>query len=305
MNVDRDIRLAEFFVGGQARGALLTLNPVANVVLHAMNLYGLLGTNAQSYELRSDPASIAAVDPEIRRQLAGQERYFGDGTLEIFSPTMERLVSDRIYRASPSPGLLRDLAPAPFGDVLARAWVGHYEHYWEAQFEGLVSRFGAMVTRFDWHSALDQMEHLTAYAWSGEMLVMCVEATAESAFTCGDRVCIGTLREGSDAGFVHEGLHLLLRGHWAESNRIRQLARDRLPPHPFWRTDWQTRYEQALVVGLDCHIRAIPQARVRQYFEGCGVGDLYGATWPLVSEHVQAPRKDIEGLMYDLIASSL
>ena len=138
MLVDRDIGLAEHLVGETERGVLVTLTPIANVAIHAMNLYGLLGSNAQTYELRNDPEATAAVDPNIRQQLYGQDRYFGAGTLEIYSPTIEQIVSNQHYRSSPEPRLLRELAPAPFGDALARVWSDHYEHYWEARFGDLV-----------------------------------------------------------------------------------------------------------------------------------------------------------------------
>ena len=163
-----------------------------------------------------------------------------------------------------------------------------------------------MIEDINWPKTIDQMAGLSQSSFHGEMLLFFVEATAESALTFGKRTCIGTLQAGSDGGFVHEGLHLLLDEKWAESPRINTLIKSRGFTDPVWK-NWQNKYEQALVVSLDCHIQGFADNldRVRKYFRGCEIEDLYSTVWPLVSRYAQEREGTIEELMYRVIAESL
>ena len=72
-----------------------------------------------------------------------------------------------------------------------------------------------------------------------------------------------------------------------------------------WRS-WESKYEQALVVGLDCHIRGIEEDHeaVYRYYVGCGVGDLYEIAWPAISEYVAKRNRNLESLMVALIEAA-
>jgi hypothetical protein len=46
------------------------------------------------------------------------------------------------------------------------------------------------------------------------------------------------------------------------------------------------------------------EASVRDYLEGCGVGDLFEIVWPLVTAHVQKGGGDVEELMWRLLTQA-
>ena len=58
-----------------------------------MNVYDLLGSHGQEYGLRADQEARKAIDPSIYQSVAGQDRYLSWGTMDIYCPTMEAVVS--------------------------------------------------------------------------------------------------------------------------------------------------------------------------------------------------------------------
>ena len=284
----------------------ICLSPLVNLFIHTLNLYDLLGGHGKQYTLRKNVQARKAIISDLHSQVTGKDRYFTRGDLNIYKSSMQKIVEDNLYLEKVAPQLLDRISLEAFPSALANSWKRFYEDYWTGEFDRLLTIYQKMIEDIDWPQTIDQMAGLSQSSFHGEMLLFLVEATAESALTFEKNTCIGTLQAGSDGGFVHEGLHLLLDETWAENPRINALIKNKGFTDPFWK-NWQNKYEQALVVSLDCHIRdfADDLNRVRKYFRGCRIEDLYPTVWPLVSRYVQERKGTIEELMYRVIAESL
>lgn len=309
--VDSVMKIASIRICRPNGEVLISLNPMVNLIMHTLNLYDLLGIMGRTYKLRIDPIALQSIDPWIFFKVARKEQYFSPdpmARLAFYAPTMKRLLSERAYERYPEENLLASLVPAPMDLAMQHMWNRFYRSYWNESFARLLDNFVAMNRSMDWQRILDRMEQLTGIIWSGIMLVFPTEATAESAMAFGKEICIGTLRENDDAGFCHEGLHLLLGERWAQSPRIQQFMSGRNFQDTFWKKDWAGKYEQALVVGLDFHITG-SKKRVGQpadesacrYYESCMVSGLYVIAWPMISEYVRKGEGDLEDLMWRLI----
>jgi len=291
---------AEVVVGVPDGELVISLDPMANLVMHTLNMYGLLGGHGGGYSLSCDECALKAVDREIFDRIAGKERYFGGGPLNLYSPTIETLVKKCLYTAHPDDESLLGLFPAPLNNALKDMWDSFYREYWSSKIDRLHDEFAEMDRQMNWAEMLHRMEQVTQIKWRGSMLVLAVEATGWSALTWGDSVCIGTVDRNGDAGFVHEGLHLLLRERWAEDSAIQRFMAGRAFKDRYWRS-WKAKYEQALVVALDARLRNWPDQHVQRYFEGCEVGDLYDLVWPKVCAYVDRPVIPVPELMLEII----
>ena len=58
-------------------GLVISLDPMANLVMHTLNMYGLLGRHGGGYLLVEDERAKKAVNDAIYKRIAGKERYFG------------------------------------------------------------------------------------------------------------------------------------------------------------------------------------------------------------------------------------
>ena len=276
------------------------LSIVVNLVLHTYNLYDLLGEHGKTYPLRTDRDALQFVDKEIHRKVSGQDCYFGSGSLDLFRSTMIRLMEDESRMETPE-GQLDELSPDPMNRALNLMWEGFYRSYWQNREPQLSDDFATMCAGTHWSDLMDQMEQLTGETWSKDMLILPVEATAESALTW-DRVCIGTLDPAGDAGFVHEGLHLLLGGSWRQSPKIRALWQGRSFEDAYW-LSWESMYEQAIVTAFSSILRGESDDRARLAFQGCRVEVLFDVAWPLSQAHAREGSHSLEDLMLELIVS--
>jgi len=283
-------------------GLVISLDPMANLVMHTLNMYGLLGRHGGGYLLVEDERAKKAVNDAIYKRIAGKERYFGGGSLNLYSPTLEALVMNHQYTQYPSETSLIQLAPAPLNEALQETWESFYRSYWDTNIDRLLDEFRNMDRQMDWAEMLHRMEQVAQSQWHDTMLILAVEATGWSALTWGGNVCIGTLDRNGDAGFVHEGLHLLLRERWAEDPTIQGFMADREFKDRFWKS-WKAKYEQALVVALDAKLRSWPEKHIQRYFEGCQVGELYDVVWPKVHQYVDKPVIPLPELMLGIIQS--
>ena len=306
MEVNLDTKTAHVQIPAGEGQLTICLSPLVNLFIHTLNLYDLLGGHGKQYALRKNVQARKAIVSDLYSQIIGKDRYFTHGDLDIYKASMQKIVKENLYLEKVTPHLLDQISPEAFPSALANSWKRFYEDYWTGEFDQLLKIFQKMIEDIDWAKTIDQMAGLSQSSFQGEMLLFLVESTAESALTFGKRTCIGTLQAGSDGGFVHEGLHLLLDEKWADSPRINALIESKGFKDPFWK-NWQNKYEQALVVSLDCHIQnfANDLDRVRKYFRGCRIEDLYPTVWPLVSRYVQEREGTIEELMYRVIAESL
>lgn len=297
---DKEAARAEVVVRVPDGELVISLDPMANLVMHTLNMYGLLGQHGGGYSLSRDKRAQEAVNREIFDRVAGKERYFGDGPLNLYSPTIETLVQKRLYTEHPDNESLLGLFPVPLDDALRGMWGSFYREYWSSNIDRLYDEFEEMDQQMNWAEMLHRMEKVTQTKWRGSMLVLAVEATGWSALTWGDSVCIGTVDRNGDAGFVHEGLHLLLRERWAEDPAIQRFMAGKKFSDSCWRS-WKAKYEQALVVALDARLRNWPHEHVRRYFEGCQVGDLYDLVWPKVCAYVDRTVIPVPELMLEII----
>jgi hypothetical protein len=311
LTVDRTAKRAQAVVDLPGGMLVISLDPLVNLVIHTLNMYDLLGLHGQRYHLKTDEKAREAIDSGIFAAISGKERHFGGGQLRIYSPTMDAIISGKFCEHYPDEGLLSQLSPEPFDAALTRMWREFYRAYWDEKFDDLLVEFQQMNANMRWDETLATMEELTGCSWTGTMVVFAVEATAESALKWGDGACIGTLSSRGDAGFVHEGLHLLLQERWAESPRIQEFMAGRSFADEFWGEHWQRKYEQALVVGLEIHLRKLadrhqrPAAEVAKlYFDGNMVGDLYDVAWPAIAKYVQEDGASIEELMLAIIVKA-
>jgi hypothetical protein len=295
--VDRANRRAEVVVAVPGGKVVVSLDPLSSLVAHTLTLYGMnRQSGASYYTVRSD------VDPVLREKLAG--------SLRPYMPAMEAIAARGAYRSLPDTPALRELAPGPFGEALALTWERFYQAYWARRFEAMLPEFEAMSENVDWAGALAKMQELTGREWKGDMYVFATEGTGKSALTAGANICVGPLDRDGDAGFVHEGLHLLLREEWAQAPRIQAFMAGRTFSDPFWKR-WPAKYEQALVASLDILIRGLhvkygPRGEdkvVRNYLEGVRAGDLIGIVWPLVKKHAAEPGS-LEDLMLAILTQA-
>jgi hypothetical protein len=312
LEVDPRVRRAELTVILPQGLLTVSLDPWSSLIAHTLTLYGI---NPQSgtthYPVLRDEAAQAAVDPELRKRLAGQDLYFrSSGTIRVYRPTMEAMVARCLYRTRPDEHAIREVAIAPFDEALASTWERFYRHYWDAHFDSMLSRLRVMAEKVAWAPSLEKMQQLTGRSWQGEMYVFTVEGTGKSAITAGTNICMGELGEESDAGFVHEGLHLLLREEWAKSPAIATFMENRPFSDPFWKS-WIKKYEQAVVVCLDIYIRDLyrlfpgrEKRVVHNYMEGTRVGDLEDIAWPLVKAYADGPQGTFEDLMLRIITQA-
>ena len=306
MEVNFDTKTAYMKIPAGEGQLTICLSPLVNLFIHTLNLYDLLGGHGKQYPLCKNVQVRKAILSDLYSQVTGKDQYFTRGDLNIYEASMQKIVEENLYTEKVTPHLLDQISPKAFPSALANSWKLFYEDYWTEKFDLLLKIFRKIIEDIDWTKNIDQMAELSQSSFHGQMLLFFVEATAESALTFGKRTCIGTLQTGSDGGFVHEGLHLLLDEKWAASPRINALIESKGFTDPFWK-NWQNKYDQALVVSLDCHIQGFADDldRVRKYFQGCRIEDLYPTVWPLISRYVQERGGTIEELMYRVIAESL
>ena len=296
---DKEAARAEVVVRVPDGELVISLDPMANLVMHTLNMYGLLGQHGGGYSLSRDKRAQEAVNREIfdRVQVKSATSVMA---LNLYSPTIETLVQKRLYTEHPDNESLLGLFPVPLDDALRGMWGSFYREYWSSNIDRLYDEFEEMDQQMNWAEMLHRMEKVTQTKWRGSMLVLAVEATGWSALTWGDSVCIGTVDRNGDAGFVHEGLHLLLRERWAEDPAIQRFMAGKEFSDSCWRS-WKAKYEQALVVALDARLRNWPHEHVRRYFEGCQVGDLYDLVWPKVCAYVDRTVIPVPELMLEII----
>ncbi len=309
VNVDHVRKRAEILVERPDGQVVIYLEPVSNLLFHTLNMYDLFGGQGTDYGLRNDQAARKAVDFEIRAQFNGKDRYFSrQGTVSLYSPTMKAFLEQQAYLKNPDQSLLAGLAPAPFNTALIKTWDAFYREYWDRRFQELTEEFRKMDANVRWSETLVSMEQVSGRQWQGTMRVFAVEATGKSAFTFAKTVCVGTLEADNDAGFVHEGLHLLLGEEWATSPRINQFMAGVPFDHRLWGSDWSSFYEQAFVVLADLHLRNLrPRKQMSQEeflrlnLEGNGVGELSEIALDVVLPYLRNPDGHVEEVMWHLV----
>jgi hypothetical protein len=304
VTVDRENKRAEVLVAVPEGRLVITLDPMTGLLVHCTNLYQLnRQSGARYYKLHNDTAAIAAVDPAILKSIAGKDRYFGGKGVDLYEPAMKILVETGAYRRYPEQAAFAAM-PEPLNRAMTSTWEKFYREYWDREFNRLVADFKAM-SAIGWSEALAKMQLYTGRKWKGEMYIVAAEGAGKSAFTAGRNISVGAPGPNNDAGFVHEGLHLILREEWALDPRIQRLMEGAAAGEPPYKR-WQARYEQAVVASLDIIIRGLdrlaPEDKVvSNYFEGLRLGPMAPVVWPLVKAHTEHPGRPFEDLMLEII----
>jgi hypothetical protein len=305
--VDRENKRAAVILALRGGELVVSLDPLSSLIVHTATLYQMnRQPGVQSYPVRRDPAAMGCVEPALLDLLAAKETNLSPSMKQGFHPAMLEAASRGAYTSLPDALTLSELAQGPFGRALVSMWDCFYHQYWERSFDELLVQFRRMNDEVRWAESLAQMERLTRRQWKGSAFVFATEGAGRSALWVKPNICIGGLGEASDAGFVHEGLHLLLGEEWATAPRIQAFMASRDFNDRFWKSNWAGKYEQALVASLDIYIRGLhrkyPEGKVvPNYLSGVRVGDIADIAWPLVKDYADHPAGTIEDLMLEMI----
>jgi hypothetical protein len=257
LTVDLKNKCASIVVPTREGRLTVSLDPISSLIAHTATLYEM---NRQSgvlyYPLREDTAAKKTVVPALFDSLAAKQSNMSPSMSGLFHPAMRVVVERSLNVRYPDQETLSEAAAGPFRSAIVSMWNDFYREYWEANFERLLDEFRAMNEEVHWAEALALMEKLTGRAWKNDVYVFATEGTGKSALWVKPNICIGAAGKDSDAGFVHEGLHLLLLEEWARAPQIREYRAAHPFHDPIWQENWAGKYEQALVVALDIHIRA-------------------------------------------------
>ncbi len=311
LSVDLKNKCASIVVPTREGQLTVSLDPMSSLIVHTSTLYEMnRQPGVRYYRMLEDTAAKKAVVPELLESLAAKRSNLSPTMSGLFHPAMRVVVERQLNVRYPDNETLHEAAAEPFRSAIVSMWNDFYREYWDANFERLLEEFCAMNEEVHWAEALELMEKLTGRAWKNDVYVFATEGTGKSALWVKPNICIGAAGKDSDAGFVHEGLHLLLLEEWAKSPQIREYMAAHPLRDPFWKENWAGKYEQALVVALDIHIRGLnrryPEDKVvPAYFEGTGVKDLTNTVWPLVKAYVANPDGNIEKLMFLMIRQSV
>lgn len=238
----------------------------ANLLFHTLNIYGMLGNHGRTYSETKEKIGDVP-DEQIKTELLKfreENRNNIVGDFIILDPkTPEELI--QVFKTS------ADESIRLFGEALAKSWE-KYKKYWSSQAEQLQQIVRANAQEMPWQEYARKMELMTGASFDTDMHAIAAEALMESAMYVRPNIAIGPVRKNNDVGFVHEGLHLLLKENWAEEESIESLIPITWYDN-FWGRNWKGKFEQAVVVSLDQLIRNSHQP-IEDYFEGCRVQGL-------------------------------
>ena len=238
----------------------------ANLLFHTLNVYGLLHGHGESYsKVNTDIGD--ALDEQIKKYLAKNinDKLIVEIFLKFDPKTPEELIN--IFLNDEEYG---DPAFKVFGQALEKSWA-LYKNYWEKHAPIFKRKIEENVANVKYREWAEKMEFVVGERFDMDFVAIVAEPLMESAMYLEPNVTMGTITRRGDSGFVHEGLHLLLKEKWAEESRILNMVPNNWHDKG-WGKFWQKKFEQAIVVSLDCLIRG--REDVAEYMEGCNVGDL-------------------------------
>jgi hypothetical protein len=295
----------ETIIKAGANSIIINCSETINLFLHTLNIYGLLGYHGQDYPLRGNAKAIAALDPELLERIKDGDRYFSRGDLKIYETGMNYILDNRAWERQPQKGdISYGIVEADFGWAFDKGWDEFYRDYWQETLGERKALFEKCVASFDFIKALEKMTKATHNIFSSNFYIFPAEPLGHSGLKYRDNVCMGGMFPGDDMGFVHEGLHLLLNKRWALDERIRLLMRN-YNDDGFY-DSWASKYEQALVVGLDCQIKEYDDKFAEKYYNNCSVGDLYSEAYPRIMRYYKDGCTDsVDNLMFSIMSAVL
>jgi hypothetical protein len=186
-----------------------------------------------------------------------------------------------------------------------KSWNEFYKYYWYKTLNERKKIFDECVNSFNYTNAIEKMIVASQREFPSDFYIFPAEALAGSGLKFSNNVSMGDLRIGSDMSFVHEGLHLLLNEEWSKDNEIIELINNSNYKAGLYNT-WSAKYEQALVIGLDCCIQNSSDEKARNYYENCDVGDIFDVAYPLIKNYYNnGINESIEKLMYKVIKQTV
>lgn len=238
------------------------LYPSLNLVTHTSNLLGLSlgGRGSQYYHLRKNAEALNAI-----REAKECIDY------PAFYSIIKTLVYQRLENVDDALEILKKKYLKEGINLLRNVWNNFYKNYWENNKVRIEDTFQKMINNTNWNEIVKQMEDCTDSLFEQDVYVVANEATALSAMMIYPDIIIGTPFEGSDCGFVHEGIHILMKNaHNKYSESINfMLSHKWSNPNKLPYNNWQEKIEQAIVITLDSLI-----TKRQEYLEACHVGDL-------------------------------
>ena len=277
-------------------------NEVINLFLHTLNIYGLLGNHGTNYSLRQNENVIKSIDKKTEKDVEQGDHYFSYGDLKIYETGMDFILDNEAWKNPvDAENVYMGNLEMNFNSALQKGWNEFYKDYWNDTYNERKKLFDECINAFDFIENLEKMKMAAHSEFTKDFYIFPAESLVHSALKYNDNVCMGNLIVGNDMGFVHEGLHLLLQEKWAADNEIVE-AVSRANYQGKTYHSWAAKYEQALVIGLDCCIRDMDDMTAKNYYNGCDVGDVFEIAYPLIKEYYNGGCKDsIESLMLKII----
>jgi hypothetical protein len=285
---------------------IIDCNEVINLFFHTLNIYGLLGNHGTNYALRQNEEVISSIDKKIEQDVEQGDRYFSYGKLKIFETGMNYILDNKIWE-NPIDEINTHMGITEMNFNLAfqKCWIEFYKSYWNDTLPERQHLFEECINAFDFTGSLEKMTIAAHREFTNDFYIFPAEALIYSGLKFNDNVCMGDLAVGEDMGFVHEGLHLLLKEEWANNDEIIEIIKKSNYQEEYY-SSWVAKYEQALVVGLDCCIRNKDEKAAENYYNGCNVGDIFGTAYPLIKEYYNGGcRESIENLMLKIISRTV
>ena len=285
---------------------IIDCNEVMNLFLHTLNIYGLLGNHGSHYALRKNANVKKSMDKKIEEDVKQGDRYFSYGKLEIYETGMNYILNNELWKNPIDTEYIdMGITEKNFNLALQKSWNEFYRSYWHETFEDRNKLFNNCINNFDFADSVDKMVLAAQRDFTKDFYIFPAEALIYSGLKFNDNICMGDLEVGEDIDFVHEGLHLLLNEKWAENNDIIEIIKKSGYKEKYYHS-WVSKYEQALVIGLDCCIRNKNDEAAKNYYTGCNVGDIFDVSYPLIRDYYNnGCNEDIENLMLKVISRTV
>ena len=281
-------------------------NEIINLFLHTLNIYGILGNHGTQYALRQNEKVINSMDKKIEADVKQGDYYFSYGDLAIFEPGMNYIVNNGTWEKHVDQDTINmGVTQMNFNLAFQKSWYEFYKEYWYDTLTDRNKLFQECINAFDFVEGTKKMTLAAHREFPKNFYVFPAEALTYSGLKFNDNICMGDLQIGEDIGFVHEGLHLLLNEEWAKSTEIIETIKSANYKEEYYHS-WAAKYEQALVIGLDCCIRNNDDRIAENYFNGCNVGDVFSIAYPLIKDYYyNGCNESIEKLMLNIISHTL
>jgi hypothetical protein len=285
---------------------IIDCNEVINLFLHTLNIYGLLGNHGTSYKLKKNENVLKSIDKEILENVKQGDSYFSYGNLWLYIPGMEYIINNRVWENQIDQiNINMGITEMRFNLAFQKSWNEFYKDYWYNTLKERKLLFLECMNSFNFVEAAKKMTIAAHCEFPSDFYVFPAESLAGSGLKFSNNVCMGDLVIGSDMSFVHEGLHLLLNKKWAENKDINKIIKESNYKVEYYNS-WMEKYEQALVIGLDCCIQNSSDERAKNYYENCDVDDVFNVAYPLIKNYYNNNcNESIEKLMFKIIKQTV